>query len=218
MRARKKITRDMGNGLMAFCLVVDPADIPSVYALAPQQSAVRLLVSYAEQSHLIHALKAPTVDNGDGSAGLVLHLSAIHSPAELLYLPKGAHLEVSLTMEPELDPGMFPVTPEERVRLLKTVAILCCEEGFRKFIQDRDDPDGLIALADRHELDIERAVVEALLRRIGAHSRAEIASNFLVAERAERVIRSYRASRWCRDSSYLAQSRPESRPAPYQHA
>jgi len=218
MRARKKITRDLGNGLMAFCLVVDPADIPSVYALAPQQSAVRMLVSCVEQSHLIHALKAPTVDNGDGSAGLVLHLSAIHTPPDLLYLPKGAHFDVSLTMEPELDPGMFPVTPEERARLLKTVAILCREEGFRSFIQDREDPDGLMAIAERHGLDLERAVIEALLRRIGAHSRAEIASNFLVAERAERVVRSYRASRWGRDTSHLAQSQQESRAPSYKHA
>lgn len=205
MRARKKITRDLGNGLMAFCLVVDPADIPNAYALAPQHSAVRMLLSCVEQSHLIHALKAPTVDNGDGSAGLVLHLSAIHTPPDLLYLPKGSAFEVSLTMEPELDPGMFPVTPEERARLLKTVAILCREDGFRRFIQQAEDPDGLITIAERHELDLERAVVEALLRRIGAHSRGEIASNFLIAERAERVVRSYRASRWGRDIGYLAQ-------------
>lgn len=218
MRARKKISRDLGNGLMAFCLVVDPTDIPDSYALAPQQSAVRLLLTCLEQSHFIHALKAPTIDNGDGSAGLVLHISAIHTPADILYLPKGTEFDLSLAMEPELDPGMFPVTPDERARLLKTVAILCREEGFRSFIQHKEDPDGLIAIAEHHELDLDRAVVEALLRRIGAHSRSEIGSNFLVAERAERVVRSYRASRWGRDSSYLAQSREGPGLPPYHHA
>lgn len=218
MRARKKITRDLGNGLMAFCLVVDPSEIPNAYALAPQQSAVRLLLSCAGQSHFIHALKAPTIDIGNGTAGLVLHLSAIHTSPDILYLPKGTEFELSLTMEPELDPGMFPVTPEERTRLLKTVAILCREDSFRSFMQDREDPDGLIAIATNHDLDPERAVVEALLRRIAAHSRAEIASNFLVAERAERVVRNYRASRWGRDTSYLAQTHEGHRAPSYQHS
>lgn len=211
MRATKKITRDLGNGLLAFTASVHPADIPTAYALAPQQSALRVLASADGHSHLFHALKAPTVDNGDGSAGLVLHVSAVHAPSDLLYAHKGLSFELSVTLAPELDPGVFPVTPEERARLIKTLAIICQEAAFHDFIRNREDTEALLPLVDQNELDHERGIIEVVLRRIGAHSRSEIANNVLVAERAERLVRAYRGSRFSRDDSFLSQS-PERLP------
>jgi hypothetical protein len=196
MRVRKKPSRDLGNGLIALSFTVDPADISDAYMSAPAQSALRMLLTIGETTHIITGLKAPIADAGDGSATVVVHVGSAHVPRELIFAPKGSMFSLSISFEPHIDPGMFPVTPEDRSKLLKTVAILCSEHAFQSFMEKNHDLSGLIARGRDLDHDVEQAAVEVLLRHIGAHSRAEILSNMIVAERAERIVRTYRRHQW----------------------
>ncbi|WP_262267002.1 MULTISPECIES: hypothetical protein [Microvirga] len=196
----KRATKDNGDGLFSFTVAVRPADIPDDLKFAPARSNFRLAVAViTDTGPLMGATKAqrlPISDLGNGLVSLAFAVLPNSLANEILYSKRGTQIRISAQPDPTDDVDHTGYAPEQRRKTMQRIVLLCKEDEFRHWLGKHHDPAGLIEKASRSPDLSEQAAAEAILRRIGAHSRAEILRNAIVCERAELLIRLWRETRF----------------------
>ena len=196
----KRATKDTGAGAQILNWDARPADLPELLAKAPAKTPFRISLSPANSdmhpTHIFDATRLTFIDHGTGYVTLQLAVVAGTVANEIIYADKGAEFQVDVEPSPDHTEDLMPVSPEERSKTLTRLATVANEPGFIDFLKQRD-PDGLIASAEAYAPgNVADAGVEVLLRKISAHSRADIARDALVCERAQRLLREYRETRF----------------------
>jgi hypothetical protein len=196
----KRATKDNGDGLFSFTLAVRPAYIPDDLKFAPVRSTFKLAVAViTDTGPLFGATKAQRLPIGDLGNGLVsLGFAVLPNSLsdEILYSKRGTQIRMSAQPDPTDDIDHTGYGPEQRRKTMQRIVLLCKEDEFRHWLGKHHDPAGLIENAAGSPELSEQAAAETILRRIGAHSRAEILRNSIVCERAELLIRLWRETRF----------------------
>ncbi|WP_114944332.1 hypothetical protein [Microvirga calopogonii] len=196
----KRATKDNGDGLFSFTVAVRPSDIPDDLKFAPARSTFKLAVAViADAGPLIGATKAqrlPISDLGNGLVSLSFAVLPNSLSSEILYSKRGTQIRISAQPDPSDETDHTGYAPEQRRKTMQRIILLCKEDEFRLWLGKHHDPAGLIQKAAGSPHLSEQAAAEAILRRIGAHSRGEILRNSIVCERAELLIRLWRETRF----------------------
>lgn len=193
----KRGTRDSGDGMTVLSWDAEPLAIPREFRFAPVKACFRASLQPFDGSPnpiQFSAVRLPLGDRGDGQAVIRLAVPTGDVPDAVAYAKNGSQFEIDIAPADDVDASLMPVSPEERARTLKTLVVLSRDPGFIAWLS-HDDIARLIDACERADPEsVEQAAIEVTLRRIGAHSRSEILRDALVAMRAERLIRAYRAT------------------------
>ncbi|MBD2745818.1 hypothetical protein IC232_03815 [Microvirga sp. BT688] len=196
----KRSTKDNGDGLFSFTVAARPADLPDDLKFAPVRTSFKLAVAVVtDAGPLIETTKAqrlPISDLGNGLVTLAFAVLPNSLSSNILYAKRGT--QVRMSAHPDLTDHVDHAgyAPEQRRKTMQRIVLLCKENEFREWLSKHHDPAGLIHMAGGSPDLAEQASAEAVLRRIGAHSRAEILRNAIVCERAELIIRLWRETRF----------------------
>lgn len=196
----KRATKDNGDGLFSFTVAARPTDLPDDLKFAPARASFKLAVAIAsEAGPLFGTTKAQRLPISDLGTGLVSVAFAVLPNSlsdDILYARRGTQIRMSAHPDLADDSDHAGYAPEQRRKTMQRLVLLCKEDEFRSWIAKHHDPAGLINIAASSPDLAEQATSEAILRRIGAHSRAEILRNAMVCERAELIIRLWRETRF----------------------
>jgi diadenosine tetraphosphatase ApaH/serine/threonine PP2A family protein phosphatase len=190
----KRGTRDTGAGATMLLWECAPSDPPPEFRRAPARTVFVITIAETAERppHIFRATRMTIVDRGAGKIGLQLAVAPDEVPDDIAYAPNGASFDIAIAPSPENKAGALPVSPEDRMKTLRRLVVMTRDPGFCDFL--RTYPDG--ALIDECERadpkDVEYAAIEVVLREIGAHTRADILHDALIADRAEHLLRAYR--------------------------
>ena len=193
MIVEKKNVVDRGDGTIELCYEASPADLPLEFRNAPVRSRF-VLVLKQPYSHRAECLRSTTTDAGNGKIKIKLIILSGSIPDEMIYVKTNTKIEIDIEPSPDNSESNLPLTTDERIKTLKMVSILSSDPSFWTWITDRHPFIKKTAI-ENPELT-EEAVTEAIRREIEAHSRSEILSSAIIAERAQIMIKRFRKSLW----------------------
>lgn len=194
--ARKRTTRDNGDGLLIISFSASPQIVPPLVKAAPVRTPLRFAVATPDGTiGRSRALRWPITDLGTGDIAINVAVLPNSIPDTITYAPRDTELRINLSIDPtESANESWGISPDDRRKTLGRLIMLCKEPAFAQWLRDVRHAEPMAAAAEHH--DLESAAAEAVLRLIHAHSRNEILNNAVVADRAERLVREYRRTRF----------------------
>jgi len=190
----KRQTKDIGAGVQQLLWECDPADPPEEFLKSPIKTPFVITVHEAASRPpaVLRATRMLVLDRGTGKIGLQLLINPGDLPNEIAYAKNGETFSIDIEPAPYSATATVPVTPEERMKVLRRMIILTRDPVFIDHLRTLED-GALIDECERADpKDVEFAAIEVMLRHIRANSRSDILHDTLAADRAEELMRAYR--------------------------
>ena len=190
----KRQTKDIGAGVQQLLWECDPGDPPEEFLKSPVRTPFVVTVHETATTPpcVLQAMRMLVLDRGNGLIGLQLIVNPGDLPNDIAYAKNGAEFTVDVEPAPYAAVANIPITPEDRLKVLKRIIMLSRDPMFVDYLRTLED-GVLIDECERADpKDVEIASVEVVLRQIRAQSRSDIVHDTLIADRAEELMRSYR--------------------------
>lgn len=209
IEAVQEATKDNRDGTAILSFNVAADAIPPALAASPDGGMWRLRIPAPEGtgSMDVTTVRYGVHDRPKGRALLKFQVAPSGLPPSALWGRSGMPLPLSLRMLAGRHPFPHFVQRHERAGAQRRASMACREPGFAAWLAARCEAEGLgrVEAPDLdEELGVDAAMAQALaadecLRRVARiHSRREILTSNLAAERVESLLRGYREHLWQR--------------------
>ena len=212
--ATRQASVDNADGTATVGFAVLAKEIPKDLLASPDGSQWRLAVAAgAEAEASMVAVRLAIRDLAGGKALLRFMLMPTGLAASAIWGRKGERATLRMAMLAGRHPYPHFVGRSERAAALRRAAMFCGEPGFAAWIADQAVAAGLPPAG---EIEVDPAIgigaadatsmraAENLCRVARLHSRSEILTSNVAAERAESLMRQYREFAWQRGGAARA--------------
>lgn len=196
--ARKRATKDNGDGMLILSFSTKPINIDYQLKSSPVKTPYKIAIALPDQTiDRTRGIRWPITDLGTGDIAINFAILPNSLNDTILYAPKDTELRIHLEHDTSEDSNnIICLSPEERRKTLTRLSIICKEIAFYEWLKINHDKDNILKIVEKTPELIEAATTEAILRIIQAHSRSEILNSAIISDKAENIIRLYRNSRF----------------------
>jgi hypothetical protein len=198
-------TLDNADGTLTIVLKISPKDLPEAYVTSPDGSLWRLTFHEPANDICLNCVRQTIKDGPKQTVLLRLQILPYQVPFDIIWGRSGSRCSFSLQMLAGRHPYPHFIQRKERAACFRRSIMLCSEPTFAAWLRqtaqianyptpDIPHTSDLDAIDDQSALAMQTA--ETLCRLAQIHSRRDILTSNLAAERVERIIRSYREWIW----------------------